>query len=110
MYFQFGICPDNVYDLRASIGPGMFGLITILGLLALPFSCANAQHDIPLTLAEAEDLALASEPGQQALRARAASLEEQAVVAGTLPDPMRRMQAPCIGRLSLVATRARSVT
>ena len=50
-----------------------------------------AQHDVPLTLAEAEDRALAGEPGHAALLARAAALEEQAVVAGQLPDPTLRV-------------------
>jgi hypothetical protein len=52
---------------------------------------AQAQHNVPLTLAEAEDLALAEEPGQKALQARAAALEARAVVAGELPDPMLRV-------------------
>jgi outer membrane protein TolC len=65
--------------------------VAFIALLVLPFAPASAQHDIPLTIAEAEKLALESEPGQQALRARAAALEEQAVVAGALPDPMLRV-------------------
>jgi outer membrane protein TolC len=52
---------------------------------------AYAQQAIPLTLAEAEDRALISEPGQQALQARAAALTERGVVAGELPDPMMRV-------------------
>jgi len=52
---------------------------------------AIAREDASLTLAEAERLALAAEPGQQALQARAAALEERAVVAGELPDPMLRI-------------------
>ncbi len=51
---------------------------------------AEAQQELPLTLAEAEDLALAGEPGQQAMQAKAAALEARAVVAGELPDPMLR--------------------
>ena len=80
MNFHFGYRPDTVYRR-----------VAVVALLALPLAHASAQHDIPLTIAEAEKLALASEPGQQALRARAAALEEQAVVAGTLPDPMLRV-------------------
>ena len=80
MYFHFGYRLDTLYRR-----------VALVALLALPFAHASAQHDIPLTIAEAEKLALASEPGQQAMRARAAALEEQAVVAGTLPDPMLRV-------------------
>jgi outer membrane protein TolC len=80
MFFHFGYRPDTLYRR-----------VAVLALLVLPFAQASAQHDIPLTIAEAEKLALASEPGQQSLRARAASLEEQAVVAGALPDPMLRV-------------------
>lgn len=91
MFSLFGVRPDTVYDNRAPFRLGIFGLITAIGLLSWPADEAYAQHDIPLTLAEAEDLALAAEPGEQALRARAAALEEQAVVAGELPDPMLRL-------------------
>lgn len=58
----------------------------------LTFSCAvHAQHNVPLTLAEAEDLALSQEPGHAALMARAMALDEQSVAAGQLPDPTMRV-------------------
>lgn len=63
-------------------------LILIL-LVAAP--SAYAQRDDPLTLAEAERLALRDEPGEAELRARARALTERSVVAGQLPDPMLRM-------------------
>ena len=65
-----------------------FAAVVALIAFTLP---AFAREGIPLTLAEAEDLALAAEPGQQALQARAGALKERAVVAGELPDPMLRI-------------------
>ena len=65
------------------------GCVLILGtLLAIS---AEAQHRVPLTLAEAEDLAVANEPGSTAIRARADAYQEQAVAAGQLPDPVLRV-------------------
>jgi len=60
-------------------------------LLLISAVSAEAQHEVPLTLAAAENLALAAEPGQQALQAKAAALEARAVIAGELPDPMLRV-------------------
>ena len=54
-------------------------------------SNAGAQQRVPLTLAEAEKLAVADEPGHAALIARATAMEEQAVAAGQLPDPTMRV-------------------
>jgi len=64
-------------------------LIYLLALLCT--MTAQAQQRAPLTLAEAEDLALSDEPGYAALLARAEALTEQAVVAGQLPDPTMRI-------------------
>jgi outer membrane protein TolC len=52
---------------------------------------AAAQHHTPLTLAEAEDLALENEPGMTALSASAEALEERSVAAGQLPEPTLRV-------------------
>ena len=52
---------------------------------------AHAQTNLPLTLAEAERLALDNEPGQAAMLARADAFEERAVAAGQLPEPMLRV-------------------
>ncbi len=58
-------------------------------MLWTPF--AMAQQRVPLTIAEAEDLARAGEPGQRALIAQAEARQEQAVAAGSLPDPVLRV-------------------
>jgi outer membrane protein TolC len=50
-----------------------------------------AQGRVPLTLAEAEDLARAGEPGGLALLARAEAMQEEAVAASQLPDPVLRV-------------------
>ncbi|MGB5720921.1 MAG: TolC family protein [Woeseiaceae bacterium] len=66
-------------------------MIAVLMTCVLVASNVEAQHRVPLTLAEAEDLALAAEPGQQAMQAKAAALDARAVLAGELPDPMLRV-------------------
>jgi len=70
--------------------PVYITLFTFMALL--PWSSVTvAQQRVPLTLAEAEDIALAGEPGYEALVARAEAFEEQAVAAGQLPDPVLRV-------------------
>jgi outer membrane protein TolC len=69
--------------------PGSLILFLVaLSVWATPVAAASRA---PLTLAEAEDLAMQAEPGREALEARAAGLREQAIVAGALPDPMLRV-------------------
>jgi outer membrane protein TolC len=66
--------------------------IICIALTAWPWTpTAFAQQRVPLTIAEAEDLAVASEPGLDALLARADAMQERAVAAGQLPDPMLRV-------------------
>lgn len=60
--------------------------LALLGLLMTPLQAADA----PLTLAEAERLALTNEPGVQAAMARAEANRERAISAGELPDPQIR--------------------
>lgn len=54
-------------------------------------TAAQGAPDVPLTLAAAEDLALDREPGELALKARAAALDEESIAAGQLPDPTLRV-------------------
>lgn len=65
--------------------------VAMLAALILHSPGASARQDIPLTLAEAERLALESEPGQVELLAQAEALDEEAVAAGQLPDPTMRI-------------------
>ncbi len=89
MIFVCGRSPGLRYTRRAAGRTKLFFVALMMG--ALLTAHAEAKQRAPLTLAEAEDLALANEPGQAALLARASALEEQAVAAGQLPDPMLRV-------------------
>ena len=68
------------------------GFIVVF-FVALPLWAAPvaAQQRVPLTIAEAGDLAIAGEPGSAALLAKANAFEEQAVAAAQLPDPVMRI-------------------
>ena len=88
MFFQFGYSPD-LFLVRRAHWRATFVLAMGVSVLA-PAGSAHAQ-EVPLTLAEAERLALDAEPGQRALEDRAAAFTEHAVVAGALPDPEVRI-------------------
>ncbi len=77
-------------DLLKWIG-GLLCLPRVLIVTVMIAFSANAQQNIPLMLAEAEDLALDREPGQAALLARADALAEQSIAVGRLPDPKLRV-------------------
>ncbi len=81
MYFQFGPLPELKIVRRAL-------LPVVATFISLP---VFGQQSIPLTLAEVEERALVSEPGQQALQAKAMALRERGVAAGELPDPVLRV-------------------
>ena len=94
--------------------------VLLLTVMVLATS-ARAQQRLPLTIAEAEDLATAAEPGRAALLARADALEEQAVAAAQLPDPTLRVGlanfpiggggfSSCASMLSNRSTRLTSAT
>ena len=90
MYFPFGHLPEQKNVRRASMRSSICQILLALAAMFVTLPVL-AQQGVPLTLAEAEDLALAAEPGQQAMWAKAAALSERAVVAGELPDPMLRV-------------------
>jgi len=68
-------------------------MIAVLLLLvtALLAQVAASQETLPLSLQEAEELALYDEPGQNSLLLRAAALRDKSVAGGQLPDPTMRI-------------------
>jgi len=92
MSLHFGHRPDRTNQGRAvASAPVLLLPVMVVFATIMAAGPALARSDTPLTLAEAEDLALQAEPGQQALAARAAALDERAVAASELPDPMLRV-------------------
>lgn len=91
MYFPIGHLPEFKIVRRAFAGTATIRVLLAVAVTTLLATPVLAQQTIPLTLAEAEDRALAAEPGQQALQAKAAALRERGVVAGELPDPTLRV-------------------
>lgn len=86
---MFLLSGGRPHPKKFRLPPGCTLLACFLALLtAQP---VTAQLAPTLTLAEAEDLALREEPGLSEFRARADALEEQAVAAGQLPDPVLRV-------------------
>ena len=70
----------------------LIGHTVVACFVALLFAQqAAAQLTAPLTLTEAEDLALREEPGLSKFQAKADALGDQAVAAGQLPDPVLRV-------------------
>lgn len=90
MNISIGFRPDHTYK-NPTQGRARFTRSSLAVVLLFLATAVGAQLRAPLTLAETEDRALASEPGQLALQARAAALRERAIVAGELPDPMLRV-------------------
>lgn len=91
MFSNCGPWPETRYirsalTRRNVFHPALTGFVLLLFTVA-----AGAAQRVPLTLAEAEDLALKNEPGQLAMQARAEALEELSVAAGELPDPTLRV-------------------
>ncbi len=84
-----GRTPDTKHNAHcgANFLPRVIALVT--GLLL--GHIVAAQQLIPLTLSEAEELALYDEPGQNSLRVLAAALRDESVAGGQLPDPTMRV-------------------
>jgi len=91
MYFPIGPMPEY-QNVRRGLFNAMITTVWLAMVATTLFAWpVHAQHNIPLTLAEAEDKALLAEPGQQAMQARALALQDRGVAAGELPDPMLRV-------------------
>jgi outer membrane protein TolC len=65
-------------------------LLLVLVSLHVAFD-AGAQQVLPLTMAEAEELALYDEPGQNSYIFRAEALRDESVAGSQLPDPTMRV-------------------
>jgi len=80
-----GRTPDPEHDARYRVSfPIMvFGLVAGLVLA----HCAVAEQALPLTMQEAEELALDDEPGRKSYLLRAEALRDESVARGQLPDP-----------------------
>jgi len=91
MFFRFGPAPGkNVpHSTRRFALLSRTSVLIATGLLSI--SALGADQRLPLTITEAEDLALRNEPGFHALQARANALREQSVSSGQLPDPSLRL-------------------
>lgn len=91
MFSIYGLEPDPI-TVRSTHLRRAIICLALTTLVALPYSTkASADRGFPLTLAEAEDLALTDEPGEMAMLALASSLEDRSVAAGQLPDPTLRL-------------------
>ena len=90
MFSQFGLHPEHARSDRNGVSTLRLVMVAVVTAI-ITTTPAHARPNTPLTLAEAEDLALVAEPGQLAMQAQAAALDERAIVAGELPDPMLRV-------------------
>ena len=86
-----GRLPNKLNNRACGDWPLFGQIVGVLTVLVLLCPGASARQAIPLTLAEAERVALEFEPGQAALLAQAEALDEKSVVAGQLPDPTMRV-------------------
>ena len=66
-------------------------VLVLLTCVVLSPNAAIAQDTMPLTLQEAESLALSDEPGQNSYLLHAEALREESVAGGQLPDPTMRI-------------------
>lgn len=89
MLIYFGRTPHSKNIARCSAGFLFRAIGPVAGLLFA--HVVAAQQALPLTLQEAQELALYDEPGQNSLRLRAGALRDESVAGGQLPDPTMRI-------------------
>lgn len=89
MYVSNGHVP--AHNLSRWTNSHAHSLPCLLLLALSSFASANNDPRIPLSIAEAERIALQEEPGYLALQAEAEALAERAIAAGQLPDPALRV-------------------
>jgi len=89
MLINFGRTPQSKNTARHGAGFLLRTIGPVAGLFLA--QVAAAQQALPLTLQEAEELALYDEPGQNSLRLRAGALRDESVAGGQLPDPTMRV-------------------
>ncbi len=78
------VCDDGCLERKVSF-------FAVCATVLLVAHSAVAQEVRPLTLQEAEALALYDEPGQNSYLSRAEGLREKSVAGGQLPDPTMRI-------------------
>lgn len=83
--------PVRGHRPRTKIFQNICAPFAVLSIALLCNYQAAARQDVPLTLAEAEDIAIESEPGRASLEASAEAFEHESVAAGQLPDPTMRI-------------------
>ncbi len=82
--------PDNIVPAQKHLkGATFLLLVLVTGLLST--QVVVAQEVRPLTLQEAEELALYDEPGRNSYLSQAEGLREESVAGGQLPDPTMRV-------------------
>ena len=91
MLMYNGPMPESTTILRKVAGCSGRLLLVIAAVTALIGRSALAQTTYPLTMQEAEELALQDEPGQNSYLSRAEGMREEAVAGGQLPDPTMRV-------------------
>ena len=91
MLFPIGRAPNESCSNYCVLRVPALRLVPAILLIFSVSGTSQAQNNAPLTITEAEKLALFAEPGQKALQARAKALRARSVTAGELPQPSLRL-------------------